>query len=120
VLCPLCRRKRTCGTWASSRLNGYTAATMLCLLLRGHADAGIGDGELDETAAIADLACRKLDLARFGELAGIAEEIEQDLPQPHGIDGRCSEVLWSVNDEAVLVLLGKLSGGADDVVDQRF
>jgi hypothetical protein len=24
-----------------------------------------------------------------------------------------------VNDEAVLVLLGKLSGGADDLVDQR-
>src|SRR5262249_60493305 len=44
----------------------------LCLLLRGHADAGVGDGELDEVAAIAHLACRKLDLARFGELAGIA------------------------------------------------
>src|SRR5262249_32125974 len=48
----------------------------LSLLLRRHADAGIGDGELDEAAAIADLACRKPDLARFGELARIAEEIE--------------------------------------------
>src|SRR3954454_11224628 len=45
----------------------------LCLLLCGHADAGVGDRELDEVAAIAHLACRKLDLARFGELAGIAE-----------------------------------------------
>jgi hypothetical protein len=35
----------------------------LCLLFRGHADAGVRDGELDETAAIAHLACRKLDLA---------------------------------------------------------
>src|SRR5262249_53004189 len=52
----------------------------LCLLLRGHPDAGVGDGELDDVAAIAHFACRKLDLARFGELAGIAEEIEQDLP----------------------------------------
>src|SRR5262245_16059800 len=43
------------------------------LLLSRHADAGVGDGELDEIAAIAHLACRKLDLARFGELAGIAE-----------------------------------------------
>src|SRR5215469_4032161 len=38
----------------------------LCLLLRGHADARVGDGELDEVAAIAHLACRKLDLTRFG------------------------------------------------------
>jgi hypothetical protein len=44
----------------------------LCLLLLGHADAGIGDSELDEVAAIAHLANRKLDLARFGELVGIA------------------------------------------------
>src|SRR5262244_2552549 len=48
-----------------------------CLLLRCHADAGVGDGELDEAAAIADLACPKPDLACFGELARIAEEIEQ-------------------------------------------
>src|SRR5262249_50764945 len=75
--------------------------------------------ELDEIAAIAHLACRKLDLARFSEFAGIAEEIEQDLPQPHGVHGQCAEVLWGINDEPVLVLLGKLSGGTDDLVDQR-
>ena len=45
----------------------------LRLLLRRHANAGIGDGELDEAAAIVHLACRKLDLACFGELAGIAQ-----------------------------------------------
>src|SRR5262249_54536069 len=43
----------------------------LGLLLCRQADAGVGDGKLDEVAAVADLACRKLDLARFGELAGI-------------------------------------------------
>src|SRR5262249_25046695 len=91
----------------------------LCLLLRRHADASVGDGKLDEAAAIADFACRKLDLARFGELAGIAQEIEQYLPQPHGVHGQCAEVLLSVNDEAVLILLGKLSGGVDDILDQR-
>src|SRR5215831_9641656 len=48
----------------------------LCLLFSGHADAGVGDSELDEVAAIAHLACRKLDFPRFGELARIAEEIE--------------------------------------------
>src|SRR5262249_55425225 len=91
----------------------------LGLLLRRHADAGVGDGKLNEVAAIAYLACRKLHLARFGELAGIAEEVEQDLPQPHRIDGQCAKVVLGLNDEAVLVLLGKLSGGADDLVDQR-
>jgi hypothetical protein len=30
---------------------------------------------------------------------------------------QCAEVLLGVNDEAVLVLLGKLSGSADDIVD---
>ena len=52
----------------------------LCLLFGGHADTGVRDGELDELAAIAHLACRKLDFARFRELARIAQEIEQYLP----------------------------------------
>src|SRR5215813_12864591 len=91
----------------------------LGLLLCGHANAGVGDGELDEAAAIAHLACRKLDFTLFGELASIAEEIEQYLPQPHGVHRQCAEVLLGVNDEAVLVLVGQLSGGADDLVDQR-
>jgi hypothetical protein len=91
----------------------------LSLLLRRHADAGVGDGELDEATAVAHLACRKLDLARFGEFARIAKEVEQDLPQPHRVHGQCAEVLLSVNDEPVLVLLGKLSGGADDILDER-
>src|SRR6516162_2085339 len=43
----------------------------LSLLLRSHANTGVGDGELDEGAAIAHLARRKLDLARFCELASI-------------------------------------------------
>jgi hypothetical protein len=80
---------------------------------------GVGDGKLDEATAIAHLAYRKFDLARFGELACITEEIEKDLPQPQGVQGQCAEVLFGVNDEAVLVLLGKLSGRADDIFDQR-
>src|SRR5262249_34469780 len=57
----------------------------LYLLLRSHADAGVGDRELDEAAAIAHLACRKLDLARFRELAGIAELVAEDRRQRHGV-----------------------------------
>src|SRR5262245_47542546 len=91
----------------------------LGLLLRRHADASVGDGELDEAAAIAHLACRKLDFTLFGELASIAQQVEQYLPQPHGVHGQCAEVLLGVNDEAVLVLLGKLSSGVDNILDQR-
>src|SRR5262249_15900746 len=59
----------------------------LSLLLRSHANAGVGDGELDEAAAIAHLARLQLDLTLFGELAGIAKEVEQDLREPHRVDG---------------------------------
>src|SRR6516164_3523461 len=41
------------------RGRGISLAELLeqfCLLLRSHADAGVGDGELDEAAAIAHLA----------------------------------------------------------------
>jgi len=57
------------------------------LLLRSHADAGIGYRELNPVAAVHHLARPQLDVALLGKLAGIAEEIEQDLLQPHGIDG---------------------------------
>jgi hypothetical protein len=105
-----------CAVVASAWLN---SSNSFGLLFRRHADPGVGDGELDEVAAIAHLVCRKLDLARFGEFAGIAEEVEQYLSQPHGVYGQSAEVLLGVNDEAVLVLLGKLSGGVDNILDQR-
>jgi len=44
--------------------------------------------------------------------ARLAEEIEQDLPQPQSVDGQCAEVFLGLNDKTVLVLLGELSGGA--------
>src|SRR5262245_6210776 len=89
----------------------------LGLLLRSHANASVRDGKLDEAAAIAHLACRKLDLARFGELTRIAQQVEEYLPQPHGVHRQCAEALLDFNDEAVLILLGKLSRGADDLID---
>ena len=97
---------KRCAVVASAWVN--SSNSFACCSAR-HADAGVGDRELDKSAAIAHLACRKLDLAFLGELAGIAQEVEQYLPQPHGVHGQCAEVLLGVNDEAVLVLLGKLS-----------
>ena len=69
---------------ASAWLN---SSNSLRLLLRRHADAGVGDGELDPVAAVADLARPQRHLALLGELAGIAQEVEQDLPQPHRVGG---------------------------------
>jgi hypothetical protein len=36
----------------------------------------------------------------------------------HGVRGERSDVFLGFNDEAVLILLGELSSGADDLVDQ--
>src|SRR6516162_1487688 len=91
----------------------------LRLLLRGHSDAGIHDDKLDPAASIGDLAHPQGDLAGFGELAGITQEIEQDLPQPHGIDRHRAEVAFGFDDEAVVILVRELARGADHFVDQR-
>ena len=70
-------------------------------------------------AAVADPARLQLDLALLGELAGIAQQVEQDLSQPHGVHSNGAEVLLGLDNQAVLVLLRELAGGADDLVDQR-
>src|SRR5262245_582461 len=65
----------------------------LRLLLRSHADAGVGDCELDPVATVGDPARPQPDLAFLRELAGIAQEIEQNLsqrrfhPMPHPLPG---------------------------------
>jgi hypothetical protein len=37
--------------------------------------------------------------------AGVAQEVEQDLPQPHGIGGKGAEVVLDLGHQAVFVLL---------------
>src|SRR5262249_55986261 len=91
----------------------------LCLLLSSHANASVSDGELNPAASVGDPTRLQLDLTLFGELAGIAQQIEQYLSQPHGVHVEDTQVLLGVDNEVVLVLIGKLSGGADDLVDQR-
>jgi hypothetical protein len=54
----------------------------------------------------------------LGELTGIAQQVEQDLPQPHGVHGQRTEIGRGLDYEAVLVLLSELPRGADDLVDQ--
>jgi hypothetical protein len=50
--------------WANSSNSG--------LLLRRHADPGVGHRELDPLASVCHLARPQLNLALFGELAGVA------------------------------------------------
>src|SRR5262249_18820651 len=67
----------------------------LGLLLGCHADAGIGHGDLDPVASVDHPSRSQRDFAFFGELAGIAQQIEQYLLQSHGVHGQCAEVLWA-------------------------
>ena len=46
-----------------------------------------------QSPSVAHPAPAQRHLALLGELAGIAQQVEQDLPQPHGIDGEGAEVL---------------------------
>src|SRR5262249_54643297 len=107
------------GSAEASRGKGIGLAEFLeqlLLLLRRHADTGIRYGELDP-AAVSDLASTQRDLALFGELASIAQQVEQDLPQPHGIHGQWAEALLTLDNQAILVLFGKLARRADDLID---
>src|SRR4029453_6729167 len=64
------------------------------------------------------LAHPQRDLALFRELTGIAQQIEQNLLDPHRVRGERAQVLLGFDDEAVLVFLGELSRGADDFIDK--
>ena len=68
--------------------------------------------------AIHHLAHPQRDLAFFRELTSIAQEIEQNLLKAHGVCGERAQVLLGFDHEAVLVLLGELSRGADDLIDE--
>src|SRR4029079_13873914 len=53
------------------------------------------------------------------KLASVAQEVEQDLPQPHGVDGERTKVLLAFDHEAVVILLRKGPRRVDDLIDQR-
>jgi hypothetical protein len=67
----------------------------LRLPLWRHADPGSATDSSTPVAAVADPARPLLDLALFGELAGIAQQVEQDPPQPHRIDGEAPRSSWN-------------------------
>src|SRR5262249_6881879 len=67
----------------------------LCLLLRRHANAGIRHRQLDPVASVNHPSRSQLDLTLFGELAGIAQQVAQYLPQPHGVHGEGPRFSWA-------------------------
>ena len=68
--------------------------------------------QLDPVASVSHPLSPQLDIALFGELAGIAQQIEQDLAQPHGVDRERAEIVGGPSSrKAVLALLGKLTRG---------
>src|SRR5262249_19191788 len=76
----------------------------------------VSASNLDPVAAVDHLFDAQLNLALFGELAGIAQQIEQDLPQPHGVDGQGAKIFRAFDQEAILILLRQLPRCADDVL----
>jgi hypothetical protein len=55
--------------------------------------------------------------AADGELGGIAQQVEKDLLEPPWVRRELAEIIRAVHHEAVLVLLGELTGGPDHLVD---
>ena len=75
-------------------------------LVGRHADAGIGHRELDDLPPLMlDRGRAQTDFTVLGELAGIAQEIEQNLPQPHGVGVDRRQIARTFDGQTVLVLL---------------
>src|SRR5262245_51200922 len=52
-------------------------------LLRTYSNTGVGDGEFIPLAPVHSSLDAQLDFAILREFAGIAEQVEKNLPQPH-------------------------------------
>ena len=68
---------------------------------------------------LATLRARSLTSPSLVNLQALLNRLSSICRKRMGSTVNATEVFLGVNDEAVLVLLGKLSGGADDLVDQR-
>ncbi|MEJ0040706.1 MAG: hypothetical protein WDM81_00075 [Rhizomicrobium sp.] len=95
------------------------AEDLVALFLR-HADAGIAHLEIQEAAVrTVDHAHRKLDAAALGELDRVADQIGQDLAQPHAVaahhrgDGRIDD-----GDQFDVLVVRPRAGELDHGFDQ--
>src|SRR6516165_2744751 len=84
------------GSAEALRGRGISLAELLeqlRLLLRRHANASIRDGELDPVAAVNHPSRSQRDFALFGELAGVAQQVEQYLLESHGVRDEPAQIL---------------------------
>jgi hypothetical protein len=70
----------------------------LRLLLCCHADAAVRHRKFDPGAPVRHLAHPQGNLALFRELTGIAQQIEQNLLEPHGVRSKRADVLLGLPD----------------------
>jgi len=76
------------------------------LLFVAHADAVVLDGEDDPGAAVHFLATHAhLHLAALGELVGVGDEVEEDLPDLGEVADHVPQLAGAVHHHVVAVLL---------------
>ena len=87
-------------------------------LLRGHADAGVDDRKLDgvieHTGHAGDA---DGDGAVLGELAGVAHQVEEHLPELGGVGVHRADAGRAFDLERVALLADERSGGGHDIAD---
>jgi len=91
----------------------------LFALLLAHADAGVADGDRHEADGPSPLpSSLDGDLSLLGELAGIGEKVEQDLPRLGQIGINSADIAPD-DVEGVALLVGERLHRARDLVDQQ-
>jgi hypothetical protein len=79
-----------------------------------------GNGEFDpRLPVLARAGHAQANRTRLGELAGVAQQVQQDLAQPHVVGVNRADLVGTVQLERVLVLLGERPRRAEHLVDDR-
>ena len=105
-----------CAVVASAWLN---SSNSLGLLLRRHADAGVGHRKLDPVAAV-PLRALSVTSPSLVNLQALLKRLSRICRSRMGIDRqRCRGFPAVSTTSRLLVLLGELTGGADHLVDER-
>ncbi len=88
-------------------------------LLLGHADAGVGDGKAHHRPVGLETLRHQSEAAVLGELAAVAEDIEQALLELGAVGMHAAEVLGRLELERIAVLLGQRNDQRPHLFEQR-
>ena len=89
-------------------------------LLLGDPDPGVGDSEVDPVLAV--LMYRRDAqgyVSILGELAGVAEQVEEDLAQPHAVGVNRADRRRTIKHQFIVVLLRERPCSIQRLVDDR-